>query len=88
MRSLFFALKLLLLDGPMAALDESRKCKFFHYLKWLRDEEGLPIIHVSYFLPEVAHLASQIATLKEDKMISYGSAEDVMSDPFVQDFVS
>ena len=85
-RALFSNPKILLLDEPMAALDEPRKREIFPYLELLRDEVGLPIIYVSHSLSEVARLASQIATLKNGKMMSYGSTADVMSDPsLVQD---
>ena len=80
-RALFSDPKILLLDEPMAALDEPRKREIFPYLERLRDEAGLPIIYVSHSLSEVARLASQIATLKDGKMMSYGSTADVMSDP-------
>ena len=85
-RALFSDPKILLLDEPMAALDEARKREIFPYLERLRDEAGLPIIYVSHTLSEVARLASQIATLKGGKMMFFGSTEDVMSDPaLVQD---
>ncbi len=71
-RALFSDPKILLLDEPMAALDEPRKREIFPYLERLRDEAGLPIIYVSHSLSEVARLASQIATLKDGKMASSG----------------
>ena len=85
-RALFSDPKILLLDEPMAALDEPRKREIFPYLERLRDEAGLPIIYVSHSLSEVARLASQIATLKDGKMASFGATSDVMSNPtLVQD---
>ena len=70
----------------MAALDEPRKREIFPYLERLRDEAGLPIIYVSHSLSEVARLASQIATLKDGKMASFGATSDIMSNPtLVQD---
>ena len=85
-RALFSDPKILLLDEPMAALDEPRKREIFPYLERLRDEAGLPIIYVSHSLSEVARLASQIATLKDGKMASFGATSDIMSNPtLVQD---
>ena len=66
-RALFSDPKILLLDEPMAALDEPRKREIFPYLERLRDEAGLPIIYVSHSLSEVARLASQIAHSKTVK---------------------
>ena len=80
-RALLSDPKILLLDEPMAAVDEPRKREIFPYLERLRDEAGLPIIYVSHSLSEVVRLASQIATLKDGKMTSYGSTGDLMSDP-------
>ena len=50
---------LLLLDEPLASLDEARKAEILPYIERLRDEAGIPIVYVSHSLAEVARLATR-----------------------------
>ena len=51
--------RLLLMDEPLAALDEPRKDEIFPYLERLRDVAQVPIVYVSHNLAEVARLADE-----------------------------
>jgi energy-coupling factor transporter ATP-binding protein EcfA2 len=55
---------MLLLDEPMAALDEARKAEILPYLERLRDETQVPILFVSHAIAEVARLATTIVVLE------------------------
>jgi molybdate transport system ATP-binding protein len=59
-RALLSAPRLLLMDEPLAALDEARKAEILPYLERLRDEAGLPILYVSHSVAEVARLATTV----------------------------
>lgn len=72
---------LLLLDEPLAALDEGRKADILPYLERLRDGVALPMIYVSHALPEVARLANHIVVLQAGRVLRVGSTADVLSDP-------
>ncbi|MFM7444650.1 MAG: molybdenum ABC transporter ATP-binding protein, partial [Tabrizicola sp.] len=62
-RALLSQPRLLLMDEPLAALDEARKAEILPYIEALRDDTGLPILYVSHSLPEVARLATTIAVI-------------------------
>lgn len=78
-RAILSAPRLLLLDEPLAALDEARKSEILPYLEGLRDL-GLPILYVSHSTAEIARLASHIVMLEGGRIIAAGAAEAVLSD--------
>ncbi len=80
-RALLAGPRLLLMDEPLAALDEARKAEILPYIEALRDETGLPILYVSHALPEVARLATTIAVIEAGRLVALGSAADILSDP-------
>ena len=73
--------RLLLMDEPLAALDEPRKDEIFPYIERLRDVARMPIIYVSHSLAELARLADDLIVLQHGRVALSGSAEDVLSDP-------
>jgi molybdate transport system ATP-binding protein len=80
-RALLSKPRLLLMDEPLAALDEGRKGEILPYIETLRDETGLPILYVSHSLPEVARLATTIAVIEAGRVAAFGPAADLLSDP-------
>jgi len=80
-RALLSAPRLLLMDEPLAALDEPRKAEILPYLERLRDELQIPILYVSHSVPEVARLATTIVALAEGRVVRLGPAAEVLSDP-------
>lgn len=80
-RALLSQPKLLLMDEPLAALDEGRKAEILPYIEALRDETGLPILYVSHALPEVARLATTIAVIEAGRVAAFGPAAEILSDP-------
>jgi molybdate transport system ATP-binding protein len=70
-----------LLDEPLAALDEARKAEIMPYLERLRDARGVPIVHVSHALAEVARLADRMVVLRGGRVVRVGPAAEVLSDP-------
>mgnify|MGYP001060440369 CR=1 FL=1 len=80
-RALLARPRLLLMDEPLAALDEARKAEILPYIEALRDETGLPILYVSHALPEVARLATTIAVIEAGRVVAFGPAAEVLSNP-------
>lgn len=80
-RALLSRPRLLLMDEPLAALDEARKAEILPYIEALRDETGLPILYVSHSVPEVARLATTIALIEAGRVVAVGPAADILSDP-------
>lgn len=72
---------LLLMDEPLAALDEARKAEILPFLERLRDEVNLPILYVSHSLAEVARLATTVVLMDAGKVLASGPADAVLTDP-------
>jgi molybdate transport system ATP-binding protein len=72
--------RLLLMDEPLAALDEARKAEILPYLERLRDDLALPILYVSHSMAEVARLATTVVVLEAGRVQAAGPAGDVLSD--------
>jgi molybdate transport system ATP-binding protein len=59
--------RLLLLDEPLASLDDTRKTEIFPYLERLRDA-GIPMIYVSHAFDEVKRIADHVVHLAAGKI--------------------
>ncbi|OAN75540.1 molybdenum ABC transporter ATP-binding protein [Jannaschia sp. EhC01] len=82
-RALLSQPRLLLLDEPLAALDEARKAEILPYIERLRDEVGVPILYVSHSVAEIARLATTVVALEAGRVVRVGPAAEVLSDPDV-----
>lgn len=80
-RALLSNPRLLLMDEPLAALDEARKAEILPYLERLRDHAGLPILYVSHAPSEVARLATTVVLIEGGRVVAAGPAADLLSDP-------
>lgn len=80
-RALLSQPRLLLLDEPLAALDDARKAEILPYIERLRDEAGVPILYVSHSIPEIARLANTVVALEAGRVVRTGPAAEVLSDP-------
>ncbi|HZH50672.1 MAG TPA: molybdenum ABC transporter ATP-binding protein [Microvirga sp.] len=69
---------LLLMDEPLASLDEARKAEIYPYLERLRDEGGVPIVLVSHSVAEIARLATSIVVLADGRVMASGPAAEIM----------
>lgn len=77
-RALLARPRLLLMDEPLAALDEARKAEILPYIERLRDEAGVPIVYVSHSVAEVARLAGTIVVLDAGRVAATGPAEQIL----------
>jgi len=71
-RALLAKPRLLLLDEPLGALDESRRAEILPYLVKLRDEARIPMVYVSHDAAERRQLATQIVLLQRGRVNSVG----------------
>ncbi|MEJ8475037.1 molybdenum ABC transporter ATP-binding protein [Roseibium algae] len=78
-RALLSAPRLLLMDEPLASLDQGRKSDILPYLDRLRSEAGLPIIYVSHAMEEVARLSQTLVIVSGGRIIAHGPVADVLS---------
>ena len=71
-RALLASPRLILMDEPLASLDDRRKAEIMPYIERLRDETKIPIVYVSHSVAEVARLATDIVVLDEGKVGGIG----------------
>jgi molybdate transport system ATP-binding protein len=77
-RALLANPRLLLLDEPLASIDEARKAEIVPYFERLRDGAGMPIVYVSHSLAEVARLAHEIVVVEGGKVRDAGPLASVL----------
>jgi molybdate transport system ATP-binding protein len=71
--------RLLLMDEPLASLDQARKQEILPYLETLKNEVNLPIIYVTHSPDEVARLADYLVALEDGKVVAAGTLKETLS---------
>jgi len=77
-RALLASPRLMLMDEPLASLDEQRKAEILPYIERLRDETKIPIVYVSHSAAEVARLATDIAVLDNGRVAAAGPTSEIL----------
>jgi len=77
-RSLLSGPELLLMDEPLAALDEALKDRILTYLERVVAEWRLPTIYVSHSAWEVRRLAEHVIALDQGRVMQVGSPQEVL----------
>jgi molybdate transport system ATP-binding protein len=77
-RALLARPRLLVMDEPLASLDEGRRAEILPYIERLRDEMRVPIVYVSHSIAEVARLATTLVVLSEGKVAAIGPTAQIM----------
>jgi molybdate transport system ATP-binding protein len=78
-RALLASPRLLLMDEPLAALDDQRKAEILPFIERLRDELRIPIVYVSHSLREVTRLATTLVLIADGRVQAAGSPVELMS---------
>jgi molybdate transport system ATP-binding protein len=68
-RALLASPRLLLMDEPLASLDQELKWKIIPYLKRIRDEFKIPMLYVSHSPDEVIELCDQVIVMRDGKCL-------------------
>lgn len=83
-RALLSEPEMLLMDEPLASLDEPRKAEFLPYLEQLVQQIQLPVIYVSHNLEEILRLADHLVLIDNGNVICQGPLAEVWSSPQMQ----
>lgn len=67
-RAILYSPRLLLLDEPLAALDERLKEQILPFLLKVRDETRIPMLYVSHSREEIRYLTGQVITLRAGRL--------------------
>ena len=78
-RALLSNPKILILDEPLAGLDEGLKAEVIPYLEFLRDNFNLPILYISHSQSEVARLSDKIVVLEKGIILEQGKTLQILS---------
>jgi branched-chain amino acid transport system ATP-binding protein len=82
-RALLMDIRFLLLDEPIAGLNDSEIAKLRDLLLRLRQDLGLGILAVEHNMPFVSRLCDRLVVLDLGRLIANGSPADVLHDPRV-----
>ena len=75
-RALLSNPQILLMDEPLASLDQNRKSEILPFLERLAREAEIPIIYVSHDLSEIERLASALVVIDEGRVQWTGPVAD------------
>lgn len=78
-RALLTQPQVLLMDEPLASLDESAKKDILNFLLQLKQRVTLPIIFVSHSVSEVARIADEVMVLEAGRVVQQGHVSEVFS---------
>jgi len=76
-RALLASPRLLLMDEPLASLDQDLKWKIIPYLQRIRDEFTIPMVYVSHSPDEVTALCDQVIVLRNGKCVRVSPPGDL-----------
>ncbi len=71
--------RVLLMDEPLAALDDASKKEILKMLVTLRHQLNIPIIYVSHSIDEVARLADDVVLLERGSVVTSGSVQSILT---------
>jgi len=77
-RALLAQPRLLLLDEPLASLDQAMKEEVLPFLERLRDELKLPMVYVSHAMPETLRLADRLVLLDQGRIVAAGALAELL----------
>jgi len=78
-RALLTSPQLLLMDEPLASLDQERKKEILPFIQRLNQELQIPVLYVSHDLNEILQLANHMVLMKEGKVVATGPIQEVFA---------
>lgn len=78
-RALLSDPRLLIMDEPLANLDQARRNDILPYLDRLCAEAGIPILYVSHSIEEVARLSQTLVILSDGQTPAFGPVAEMLA---------
>ena len=78
-RALLASPRLLLMDEPLASLDQSLKREILPFIERLRDELAIPMVYVSHAMEEIVRLADTLVLMTDGTVAAVGPVEEILS---------
>ncbi|WJG10911.1 molybdenum ABC transporter ATP-binding protein [Aliiglaciecola sp. LCG003] len=72
--------KVLLMDEPLASLDDGLKQQFIGYFETLLEQINIPVIYVTHSKEEVARLSTHLIMLDKGDVVAQGKTADISTD--------
>ena len=82
-RAILSSPRLLLMDEPLASLDQGLKDRIIPYLRHIRSDLNIPILYVSHSVAEILELTGQVIVLREGRVLAHGDFFDIAHSPEV-----
>jgi molybdate transport system ATP-binding protein len=86
-RALLSQPRLLLLDEPLASLDQARREEVLPYFEKLRDALAIPIVYVTHQFDEILRLATRVVLLDSGRVLTHGDLATVSRHPALREIV-
>ncbi|WP_112478054.1 molybdenum ABC transporter ATP-binding protein ModC [Vibrio variabilis] len=87
-RALLSKPKVLLMDEPLASLDNPRKRELMPFLEALSSRVDIPILYVTHSLNEILRLAQHLVIIDEGSIVESGLIEQVWGTKIMQSWQS
>ncbi|WP_375176919.1 molybdenum ABC transporter ATP-binding protein [Marinobacter mobilis] len=78
-RALLTSPRLLLMDEPLSALDQTSKREILPYLQKLHDELAIPVVYVTHSVDEMARLADYLVLMEHGRVVAQGTLTQVLA---------
>ncbi len=78
-RALMARPRLLLMDEPLAALDNPRRADILAFIERVPELFAVPVLYVTHAIDEVVRLASQLVLVEAGRFIASGPTAEVLS---------
>jgi molybdate transport system ATP-binding protein len=77
-RALLCSPRFVLMDEPLASLDQARRDEILPFLDRLHVESQVPIIYVSHNIDEVCRLCDHLVVIESGRVVADGELQDVL----------
>ncbi len=78
-RAIAVSPRLLLMDEPLAALDQARKQEVLPFIQALHRQLDIPVLYVSHALEEVAQIAQHLVLMQQGRVIGSGAIQQMFT---------